>query len=261
MVQVPILAELLKAGAHVGHKTSKHHPKMDPFIFTSRHDVHVLNMEETQKKLEGALAFLKELALARKTVVFVGTKEPIKDLVKKYAQECGMPYVVRRWLGGTITNFAIIAKLMKRLKDLRGQRDSGELQKYTKKEQHDFAGEILELEEKVGGIEDLTAVPDALVIIDLIHEKTARREAVRKNISVVALCDSNINPDGISYFIPSSDDSRQTVELMLSLFSKAIKEGREGTIVAAMPDVGEPKAVEESVTPQEPIVAGGADLK
>lgn len=237
MINVPTIEKLIQAGVHLGHKTMKRHPKMTPYIFAERHTIHIINMEETQKKLEVALSFLKEAAALKKSIVFVGTKESIRDLVQQYATECAVPFVTERWLGGTITNFPVISKLMKRLKDLRSQRDSGELVKYTKKEQLQFTREIEDLEKRVGGIENMTAIPDILIIIDLLHEKTARKEASFRAIPVVALCDTNINPEGIAYPIPSNDDSRQTVELMLSLFAQAIQEGREETLVVAMPDV------------------------
>ena len=226
MGTLPTISELLNAGVHFGHTREKRHPKMAPYIFTVRHTVHIMDLVQTQKKLEAASAFLTECARSGKRIVFVGTKDSVKDLVEASANLCASSYVTLRWLGGTLTNFSVIGKLIKRLKDLRSDKASGALNKYTKKEQLGFSNEIDDLTRRVGGIEMLAGVPEVLVIIDLVHEKTARKEAAKKGIPVVALIDTNTNPEGISHPVPCNDDSRQAVALMLAHFAAAINEGK-----------------------------------
>lgn len=234
-MQIPSLLELLQAGVHFGHKTSKSHPKMSPFIFGIKNSVHILNLEETQKHLEKALAFLKETAKQGKKILFVGTKKQAKDIVKKCAMDCGMPYATGRWVGGTITNFPVVSTLVQKMKTLRTQRDAGELAKYTKKEQLDFQREIERLEGMVGGLETLTTLPDVLYIWDIRTEETALREAKRKKIPIVAVCDTNINPTGIDYVIPANDDAVKSVELITSLVAVAINEGKAESPVSSTP--------------------------
>ena len=250
MATIPSLVELLKAGVHFGHRKEKRHPKMAPYIFTQRHDIHIINAEETQKKIASALEFLTALSRENKKIVFVGTKELVKDLVKASAIKCGMPYVCERWLGGTITNFSVIVKLIKRLKELREKKAAGELTKYTKLEQLKFEREIEELERKIGGIEQLEKIPDALFIIDLVQEKTARREAERKKVPIVALCDTNANPGGVAFPIHGNDDGRQSVELILSLAVQVINEGKNIPLESPVIEVERENAPSlEEVTP------------
>lgn len=231
-MQIPSLLELLQAGVHFGHKTSKSHPKMSPFIFGIKNDVHLINLEETQKYLAKALEFLKDRAREGKTILFVGTKKQAQEITKKYAKECGMPYAAGRWLGGTVTNFPVVSLLIKKMKTLRTQRDSGELQKYTKKEQLDFQREIERLEEIVGGLENLTKLPDVFFIWDIRTEETAFREAKKKKIPVVAVCDSNVNPTDVQYVIPANDDAVKSIELITSLVAAAINEGKAESVPA-----------------------------
>lgn len=227
MVTVPDLLELLKSGVHFGHKTSKRHPTMERFIFGVRSGVHVINLEETAKQLVKALAFLKEQAQQGKTILFVGTKKQAHALIKQYATACGMPYAAERWLGGTITNFGVINSLVQKMQTLRAQRDAGELaKKYTKKEQLDFQREIERLEEMVGGLEKLTAPPDVLYVLDIRTEETAVREARRKKIPIVALCDTNVSTAGIDYVIPANDDAVKSLDIITRLVSEAINEGK-----------------------------------
>lgn len=225
-MQIPSLLELLQAGVHFGHKTSKSHPKMSPFIFGVKNSVHIINLEETQKHLVKALDFLKDQASKGKKILFVGTKKQAQEIIKKYALECGMPYAAGRWLGGTITNFSVVSLLIQKMKKLRTQRDSGELAKYTKKEQLDFTREIERLEKSVGGLQDLTALPDVVFIWDIRTEETVLREALKKKIPIVAVCDTNVNPKDIDYVIPANDDAVKSVELLVGLVAQAINAGK-----------------------------------
>src|SRR3989338_8638610 len=178
MANLPSLVDMLKSGMHFGHTTSRWHPKMKQFIFGTRQGVHIINLEKTKEYLESALEFLKGIASRGGVILFVGTKLQAKGPIQKYAQACDMPYVQNRWLGGTLTNFVQIKQTLKRMKMLKDQRDKGELRKYTKKEQLMISREIEEMEEKFGGIENLTRVPDAVFIIDVKTEKTAVQEAM-----------------------------------------------------------------------------------
>lgn len=233
MPQIPSLLELLSAGVHFGHKTSKSHPKMSPFIFGVKNGVHIINLEETQKHLQIALDFLKEQAKQGKKILFVGTKKQAQAIIKKYALECGMPYAAGRWLGGTITNFSVVSLLIQKMKTLRAQRDSGELAKYTKKEQLDFTREIERLEMLVGGLQDLIALPDVVYIWDIRTEETVLREARKKKIPIVAVCDTNVDPTGIDYVIPANDDAVKSVELLTRLVAQAINEGKSEKLAAS----------------------------
>jgi len=225
MPQVPDLLTMLKSGVHFGHKLSKRHPKMEPFIFTSKNGFHIINIEETQTRLQEALAFVEKVVANGGTLLFLGTKKQAQPIIRKYAEACGMPFVVERWLGGTFTNFAAISKLTKKYRTLKEQKARGELEKYTKKEQLDFDREIQKLEKVVGGIAEMSRVPEAIFVCDIKKEKTAVREAIRKNVPIVALCDTNTNPDLVTYPIPSNDDAIKSIELMTQLIASAVAAG------------------------------------
>lgn len=233
MANMPSLEEMLKAGMHFGHSTSRWHPKMKPFIFGSRQGVHIIHLEKTQENLQTALETLKGIASRGGVILFVGTKLQAKAAVKKYADACGMPYVINRWLGGTLTNFGQIKQTLKRMKTLKDQRDKGELRKYTKKEQLMISREIEEMEEKFGGIEHITRTPDAIFLIDVKTEKTALKEANVTGIPVIALCDTNVNPDGVAKIIPGNDDALKSIELVCRLACDAIKDGKANAAKAA----------------------------
>lgn len=226
MTEIPSMLEMLQAGVHFGHKASKWHPKMKPFIFGERSDVHIINLEKTAKKLKEALDFVRKTTAAGGVVLFVGSKEQAKEIVKRHAKEAGMPYVTTRWLGGTFTNFKTIKSVTDRFTDLKSKTATGGLAKYTKKEQLNFQKEIVKLEELVGGIEILKKLPEAIFVIDVKAEKTAVAEARKKKVPVVALCDTNINPEDVDYPVPSNDDAVKAIEMMVGLFAAAAKEGK-----------------------------------
>jgi len=227
MVNIPSLLDLLKAGAHFGHRPSKRHPKMEPYLYSERDNVNIINLEQTQGKLKDALDFVKEVAKKNGVILFIGSKRQAKAIIKKYAEEIGMPYVIERWVGGTFTNFGNIIKLINKLKDWENKKLQGEFNKYTKKEQLDFEKEINRLNLLVGGIRNLTKLPEAVYLIDLKKEKTALREAQKMNVPIIAITDSNINPTGVNYPIPANDDSTKTIEMITNLIAEAVKEGRE----------------------------------
>lgn len=227
MIKLPTIEEMLKAGMHFGHRTSKWHPKMAPFIYGSRNGIHVIDLAKAKEALSGALEFVKKTAAEGKVILFVGTKMQAKKIVRKSAEEAGMPYVCEKWLGGTLTNFAIIKKLIKNYKDLLEKKQAGKLEKYTKKEQLEFDRTIARLEIKVGGLVSLNKVPDVIFIWDIKKEKTALTEARKKGVIIVAVCDTNSDPTGVDYIMPANDDATKTIKLIMKLAAEAVKEGKE----------------------------------
>jgi small subunit ribosomal protein S2 len=226
MVKIPNVEELLQAGMHFGHRTAKWHPKMKPFIFGERKGVHIIDLIKSREQLEKALNFITDLSAKGGKILFVGTKAQVKGLLKKVAKETNMPYVSEHWLGGTMTNFPIIKKNVKKYKDLLEKQAEGKLSKYTKKEQLQFTRQIAKLELSVGGLVDLNAMPDAVFIWDIKNEATALAEAKKKLIPIIAVCDTNVDPTGIAYVIPANDDASKTIKLMFDLIKEAVSEGQ-----------------------------------
>ncbi|MFA6171848.1 MAG: 30S ribosomal protein S2 [Patescibacteria group bacterium] len=227
MVKIPSIEEMLKAGMHFGHRTSRWHPKMAPFIFTSRNGVHIIDLEKSQKKLEAALEYIKNQVAQGKNILFVGTKQQVKDQMKKMAVETGSLYSTESWLGGLLTNFTVVRKSIKKYNDLVEKRQTGKLEKYTKKERLEIDREIARLESKVGGLASLDRVPDIIFIWDPKNDQTALKEANKRGLPVVAVCDTNTNPVGVEYIIPANDDATKTVKLLLAGVKEAILEGKE----------------------------------
>ena len=223
---MPTLEQMLKAGVHFGHRTSRWHPKMGKFIFGELNGVHVIDLEKTQAQLEIAQKFINEVVARNGNILFVGTKAQAKKVIEEQAKACGMPYINNRWLGGFFTNFETVIKLTKTLKSLIKQRDTGELNKYTKKEQVGFTKEIAKLTDEVGGVRDLEKIPDAVFIVDIKTEMTALAEASKKKVPVIALCDTNVNPSKVDYVIPSNDDSIKGIELMVTTIANIINEAK-----------------------------------
>ncbi len=225
MIKLPTVEEMLKAGVHFGHRLSKRHPKMQPYIFGSRNGVTIVDLEKTQAKLKEAMDFVKKVVSDNGLVVFVGSKKQAQEAVKKYAIECSMPYVTTRWMGGTLTNFDVIGKMIRKYKDMRAKQESGELAKYTKKEQSEINKYLNKMEVMVGGLLGLTKIPAAVFIVDLKMEETARAECASKGVPIIAITDTNINPDGIAYPIPANDDATHSIEMITKMVSAAAKEG------------------------------------
>ncbi|MBQ6375889.1 30S ribosomal protein S2 [Candidatus Saccharibacteria bacterium] len=219
---------LLEAGAHFGHKTSRWHPKMAPYIHSKRQDAHIINLEKTVEGFEKALPKITEIAKGDKKILFVGTKKQMKDVVKEAAESVQMPYVVMRWVGGTLTNVETVNKQIKKLKDLERRMASGELEsRYSKLEVQRYQEEIDLLNERYGGIKDMTEQPAAIIVVDAQEDKNAVKEANVLHIPVFALTDTNVDPTNIDYVIPMNDDSITATTLALNYFVEAIKEGRK----------------------------------
>lgn len=224
------IKELLAAGAHFGHKTSRWHPKMAPYIHSKRQGAHIINLEKTVEALDEALPKMTELAAKGKKVLFVGTKKQLKDTVKEAAESVNMPYVTVRWVGGMLTNVETVTKQIRKLKDLERRMASGELEKrYSKLEVQRYQEEIDMLNQRYGGIKDMTEQPIAVIVTDMIQDKNAVKEAKTLNISVFAICDTNTNPEEVDYPIPANDDAIKSVKLILDYFVAAIKEGKAKT--------------------------------
>ncbi len=239
------LLEMLKRGVHFGHRESRWHPKMRPYIYTSRQGVHIIDLEKTSRKLQEAYDFMKLQSGKGAVVLFVGTKRQAQKIVIDAAQRAGMPYVAGRWLGGTLTNFVTVSKLIKKLKSYRQSRDSGGFEKYTKKEQLEFTKEIKRLEDLIGGIETLQKLPDVVFVEDVKQESTAVREARKMGVPIVGLVDTNANPDLLDYPIPANDDATKSLELLVSLMADAIVEGRASVPQPSAPAVSEEEKIEK----------------
>lgn len=225
-MKIPSLEEMMKAGMHFGHRTNRWHPKMEPFIFSRKNGIYIINLEKTQEQLKIALEFMSKLVKDNKSILFVGTKKQVKDPLREMAQELKAPYIVGKWIGGLLTNFTVVKKLIKKYVDLLNDRDTGRLNKYTKKEQLGFNRDIKRLEERVGGLVELAKLPDAIFIWDLKEERTAVAEAHNKNIPIIAICDTNVNPELAQYPIPANDDASKTVELILSTILETLKNAK-----------------------------------
>ena len=221
------IKQLLEAGVHFGHKTSRWHPKMAPYIHSKRQDAHIIDLTKTVEGLEKALPFITATAAAGKSILFVATKKQTKDIVKQTAEALNQPYVTERWLGGMLTNVATTSAQIKKLKDLEKRMVTGELEKrYNKLEVQRFQEEIDVLNSKYGGIKDLNGL-GAVIVIDTLVDLNAIREAKHLGVPVVGLLDSNANPDVVDYVIPGNDDAIKGLQLLLDYFVQAINEGKK----------------------------------
>ncbi len=239
MPELPNIIDMLKMGVHFGHKQSKRYPKMDPYIFTVRNNIHIINLEKTLPMLAEALDFVKTTARNGGNFLFVGTKKQASDCVARIAQSVSQSYVTNRWLGGTLTNFTIISRMIKKYKKLKNEESTGENLKYTKREQLELNREMEELEFLIGGISEMVKLPDVLILVDPKKDDTALREARRKGIPVVSLCDTNVNPELITYPIPANDDAVKSIELIMNLLAQSIIEGKTESLKEAPAVVSE----------------------
>ena len=220
------IKQLLEAGVHFGHKTSRWHPKMAPYIHSKRQDSHIIDLTKTVEGLDAALPFITKVAASGKQVLFVGTKKQAKDIVKAAADKVGQPYVTERWVGGMLTNSSTVNQQIKKLKNLEKRMESGELEKrYNKLEVQRFQEEIDALNVKYGGIKNLNGKPGAIIIIDVISDANAVREAKTLGSPVVAIVDTNANPNDVDYVIPGNDDAIKGLSLILDYFTQAVAEG------------------------------------
>lgn len=217
---------LLDAGAHFGHKTSRWHPKMAPYIHSKRQGGHIINLEKTVEALQTALPELAKIAKCGKKILFVGTKKQLKDITKAAAESVDMPYVTVRWVGGILTNVETIRKQIKKLKDLERRMASGELEaRYSKLEVQRFQEEIDMLNERYGGIKEMSEQPAAIIVVDAVQDQNAIKEAKSLEIPIFAITDTNVDPTPIDYVIPCNDDAIKAVQLILDYFVEAIKSG------------------------------------
>ena len=227
------IRKLLEAGAHFGHKTSRWHPKMAPYIHSKRDGTHIIDLTKTVEGLDRALAFVTKSASEGRQILFVGTKRQSKDLVKKTAEDCGMPYVSERWLGGMLTNQKTIGGRIKHLKDLEAKMESGATgAKYSKLEVQRYQEEIDQLNFIFGGIKNLAARPGAVFVLDMLNEANAVREARKLGLPVIGLVDSNADPSLATYVIPGNDDAIKTIQLVLDYVQGAVEAGRARQKVA-----------------------------
>ena len=227
-MSVVSMKQLLEAGVHFGHQTRRWNPKMARYIFTERNGIYIIDLQKTVKKLEEAYDFVKEVAANGETVLFVGTKKQAGDSVKEEAERAGVHYVNARWLGGMMTNFKTIQRRIKRLEQLRKMQEDGTFERLTKKEVIKLELEIEKLEKYLGGIKNMDKLPGALFIVDPRKERIAVAEAKKLGIPIVAIVDTNCDPDEIDYVIPGNDDAIRAVKLIASTMADAIIEGRQG---------------------------------
>ena len=222
------MKQLLEAGVHFGHQTRRWNPKMAPYIFTERNGIYIIDLQKTVKKLEEAYAFVKEVSANGDNVLFVGTKKQAGDSVKEEAERAGAHYVNARWLGGMMTNFKTIRRRIQRLEQLRKMQEDGTFERLPKKEVIKLELEIEKLEKYLGGIKTMEKLPGALFIVDPRKERIAVAEAKKLGIPIVAIVDTNCDPDEIDYVIPGNDDAIRAVKLIASTMADAIIEGRQG---------------------------------
>jgi small subunit ribosomal protein S2 len=235
------MRQMLEAGVHFGHQTRYWNPKMAPFIFGARNNIHIINLENTVPLFRKACDFIKAIAADGGVVLFVGTKRSARDSVKLHAERCGMPHVSHRWLGGMLTNFKTIKQSIKRLEELEQMQADGSIEKLTKKEALTLRREQEKLERSLGGIKSLNALPDAIFVIDVGHESIAVHESRILGIPVVGVVDTNCSPDEVDYVIPGNDDAMRAAELYMQGIADAVLDGRAS--VPALP-AGEDEFVE-----------------
>jgi small subunit ribosomal protein S2 len=226
-IEMPIVTmkQLLETGVHFGHRTQRWHPKMAPYIYTERNNVHIIDLQQTVQALEEAYAFVRKTVANGDKVLFVGTKRQAQDTIVREATRCAMPYVSQRWLGGTLTNWKTISARIDYLKDLEARRDAGEFDLLTKKEALLREREIKKLNTRLGGLKEMKDLPGALFVVDIRAEETAVAEADRLGIPIVAMVDTNCDPDIIDYVVPSNDDAIRAIRLMTSKIADAVLEG------------------------------------
>ena len=244
-MSVVSMKQLLEAGVHFGHQTRRWNPKMAEYIFTERNGIYIIDLQKTVKKLEEAYMFVRDIAAEGDEILFVGTKKQAQDSIKVEAQRCGMPYVNARWLGGMLTNFSTIKRRIKRLGQLQAMKADGTFDILPKKEAAKLDLEIEKLEKFMGGITEMKKQPAAMFIVDPRKERIAVAEAKKLGIPIIAIVDTNCDPDEIDYVIPGNDDAIRAVKLIAGAMADAVIEGRQGMQGAA--------AVEEEAPAEEAV--------
>lgn len=221
-----LVRQLLEAGVHFGHQTKRWNPKMKRFIFGSRSGIYIIDLEKTEHHLKAACEFLESVAAKGQQVLFVGTKKQARPILEAEAQRAEMPYVVNRWLGGTMTNFQTIKSNIDRLRELRQQKADGLFERISKKDAKRLSHQLERLEENFSGLAEMTRLPGCLFVVDTKREEIAVREANRLNIPIVAVCDTNADPDLIAYPVPGNDDAIRAIKLIVSLAAESVIAGR-----------------------------------
>ncbi|GIV84559.1 MAG: 30S ribosomal protein S2 [Candidatus Roseilinea sp.] len=248
MPVVPMKA-LLETGVHFGHRTKRWHPKMKPYIFTERNGVHIIDLQQTIVAIDEAAALIRDIVARGGTVLFIGTKRQAQEPIMTQAQRAGQPYITERFLGGTLTNWRTIKSRLDRLAELEAMRERGELERFTKKEALLITREIERLNRRMGGIKNMRRLPDALFVVDVGREANAVKEANRLGIPVIAMVDTNCNPEGVDYVIPANDDAIRAIKLIVEAMANAALEGlalrKSADEVAAVAGIEEKAAAGE----------------
>ena len=256
---MPIVSmkELLESGVHFGHRTQKWNPYMEPYIFAARNDIHIIDLQQTVQTLEEAYELVRDTVAGGGTILFVGTKRQAQEIIKTNAEKVGMPYVIGRWLGGTLTNWQTIRERIHELERLEGMRDRGEFEIFTKKEALGMTREIERLEGRLGGIRDMDGLPNLLFAVDVSREEIPVHEANLLKIPVIAMVDTNCNPKAIDYVIPANDDAIRGIQLIVSIITKAVSEGinlrkdHEAEMQAAEAEAQMPEELRDQLSDEE----------
>ncbi len=248
------MKQLLEAGVHFGHQTRRWNPKMKKFIFTARSSIYIIDLKKTAERIEKAYQLIRDRAAAGETILFVGTKKQAKESVTGEAQRCGMPYVTERWLGGMLTNFQTVRRSLKRLEEIEKMSQDGSFEKFTKKEVLKLEKERKKLEKNLGGIRDMSRLPGVVYVVDTKKEKIGVAEANRLSIPIVAILDTNSDPDLINFPIPGNDDAIKSIRLISRLMADAVMEGRQAAGIEIEPAPApkiEDRPTEEAVSEPE----------
>ena len=256
---MPIVSmkELLESGVHFGHRTQKWNPYMKPYIFAARNDIHIIDLQQTVEGLEESYKLVRDTIADGGSILFVGTKRQAQDIIKKYAEKVNMPYVVGRWLGGTLTNWQTISERIHELERLEGMRDRGEFELFTKKEALGMTREIERLESRLGGIREMDKLPDLLFVVDVFREEIPVHEANLLKIPVIAMVDTNCNPKNVDYVIPANDDAIRGIQLIVSKIAQAVQEGQnmrkdfEAEMEAAEAEAQLPEDLRDQMTDED----------
>lgn len=241
------LKTLLESGAHFGHQTHKWNPKMKPYVFGERNGVYIIDLGQTVPLAEKAYEFIRKTVNSGKSVLFVGTKRQASSVVKEAAAECGAFYVTNRWLGGMLTNYKTISLSIDKLRKVEKMKETGDFKLLTKKEQSKIEKDVAKLEKNIGGIKNMKKVPGAIVVIDPNSERIAIKEANNLNIPVVALTDTNCDPDGIEYVVPGNDDAIKSITLFTEYFANAVSEGQKGAKKESTGTASRDKTLEKEI--------------
>lgn len=250
-----LVRQLLDAGVHFGHQTKRWHPKMKRFIFGSRAGIYIIDLEQTEQHLKTACDFLESVAAKGQQVLFVGTKKQARPLLEAEAQRTQMPYVVNRWLGGTMTNFQTIKRNIDRMRELRKQKADGFFERISKKDAKRLGRQLERLEESFSGLADLDRLPGCLFVVDTKREEIAVKEANRLDIPIVAICDTNTDPDVVTYPIPGNDDAIRSIKLIISIVAESVIAGRRRFVT------GQQEAAAAAAAEETPATNGSAAVE